>query len=107
MKGCMIWLVAYGSGQIACIMKKLVRTVCFVAGAGTALPSSVGRLLGTAPPQTTGITTLASARSSSHSQLAAQQLHRMPAQSRFLPASPPEVCQRMRIKKATEMKACS
>ncbi len=31
-------------------MKKLVRTVCFVAGAGTALPSSVGRLLGTAPP---------------------------------------------------------
>ena len=47
-----------------------VRPVCFVAGAGTTLPRAVGRLIVAAPPPATGATSLASAQSSSRSQLA-------------------------------------
>ena len=48
-----------------------VRTVCFVAGAGTTAPSAVGRLVAATTSPTTGTTSLASAWSSSRSQLAA------------------------------------
>ena len=44
--------------------------MCFVAGAGTALPCAVGRLIAATTPPATGSTSLASAWSSSRSQLA-------------------------------------
>ena len=47
-----------------------VRSVCFVAGAGTSLPRPVGRLIVATTPPTSGATSLASAQSSSRSQLA-------------------------------------
>ncbi len=52
-------------------MTVVVRTVCFVAGAGTALPGVVGRLFGPTSPPASGATSLASAWFSSRSQLAA------------------------------------
>ena len=58
----------YLSGRIAGMIVA-VRTVCFVAGAGVASP--VGRLMVAASPQAVGATALASAWSSSRSQLAA------------------------------------
>jgi len=48
-----------------------VRAVLFVAGAGATTPCSVGRRFAAGAPPTTGATTLASALSSSRSQLAA------------------------------------
>lgn len=51
--------------------RKPVRTVCFVAGAGATAPGAVGRILGATAPPMAGTTLLASAWSSSRSQLAA------------------------------------
>jgi len=48
-----------------------VRTVSFVAGAGASLPGAVGRPVAAAAPPATGTPMLASALSSSRSQLAA------------------------------------
>ena len=66
--GCTIWLVMYGSGEIAGITL-VVRPVCIVAGATT--PGSVIYLLTTSATPTPGTTSLASAWSLSRSQLAA------------------------------------
>ena len=68
--GYTIWLVTYLNGQIVG-MTAVVRPVFFVAGSGTTLPSSVGRLIGSTPPPATGPAPLASAWFSSRSQLAA------------------------------------
>ncbi len=68
--GCTIWLVTYGNGQIAGMIV-VIRTVFYVAGAGTTSPGAVGRIVGAAAPPVAGSTLLASAWSSSHSQLAA------------------------------------
>lgn len=51
--------------------QKRIRTVSFVAGAGTSMPGTVGRRFGPTSPPTSGTTMWASARSSSRSQLAA------------------------------------
>ena len=61
-RGCTTWLETYGNGRIAG-MTIVVRPVCFVVVAGTSVLSAVGRLLAPTP--------LASAWSSSRSQLAA------------------------------------
>ena len=68
--GCTIWLVTYGNGQIAGMIV-VIRAVLYVAGAGTTSPGAVGRIVGAAAPPVAGSTLLASAWSSSHSQLAA------------------------------------
>ena len=66
----MIWPGMDGSGLIGGMMI-LVRAVCFVAGAGTSTPGAVGRLIATSSTPSAGATSLASAWSSSRSQLAA------------------------------------
>ena len=50
--------------------QQAVRAVCFVAGAGTTTPGTVGRLIATTTAPSTGAAPLASAWSSSRSQLA-------------------------------------